>query len=458
MQIPRSTVPGVVSPAIPGRMASLMLSLLYQLEQTQWLPPDDLFAQQARQLRVLFAHAAETVPFYRRRFAEAGIDPAAAVTRESFARLPVLKRAELQAAGDHINAASFPKSHGKRHPIETSGSTGRAVRMFGTEVTGLFWRAGVMREHLWHGRNLEGKLGAIRWARKGVAMAPDGVKGANWGPASGSIYPTGPAVLLNIASELPEQVDWLLRERPDYLISFPSNLVALAKYCLEHQVSFPDLKQVMSVGETVAQQARDLVRQAWDVPLHDSYSCEEAGYLAIQCPDHEVYHVQSENVLVEVVDEDGQACGPGEEGRVLITTLHNFATPLIRYEVGDYAEVGGACACGRGLPVITRILGRRRNRLALPDGTTVFPYFGNHDDYQAIAPQVQQFQYIQRSLEEIEKRMVVSEPLTPEQEDKMRDMILRNLGHPYRVSFTYFEEMPSGSRGKFEEFVSEVSA
>jgi phenylacetate-CoA ligase len=439
-------------------MASLLLSVLYQLDQTQWLTPDALFAHQARQLRALFVHAAGTVPFYRERFAAAGIDPAAKVTRETLLRLPILKRTDLQGAGDSLNTTALPKSHGKRHSIETSGSTGRAVRMFGTEVTGLFWRACVMREHFWHGRSLGGKLAAIRWARRGVAMAPNGNRGDSWGPASGAIYPTGPAVLLNIASTLPEQVDWMLREQPDYLSSFPSNLVALARYCAERKLAFPNLKQVMTVGETVGDQVRDMVRQAWDVPLKDSYSSEEVGYLAIQCPDHDVYHVQSENVFVEVVHDGGKPCKPGQAGRVLVTSLHNFATPLIRYELGDYAEVGAPCACGRGLQAITRILGRQRNRLVLPDGSTVFPYFGNHDDYKAITPEVLQFQFIQRSIDEIEKRMVVSSPLTPEQEEKTRAMMVRNLGHPFRITFTYFDEIPLGPRGKYEEFVSEVSA
>jgi phenylacetate-CoA ligase len=101
----------------------------------------------------------------------------------------------------------------------------------------------------------------------------------------------------------------------------------------------------------------------------DMYTCQEAGYLALQCPDHPHYHVQSENVLLEVVDDQGLPCAPGEVGRVLVTSLNNFATPLIRYEIGDYAEVGAACSCGRGLPVLKRIMGRYRNLLTLPDGT-----------------------------------------------------------------------------------------
>ncbi len=456
VQVPRSVVPGVVSPAVPGRMASLLMSVIYQLEQTQWLAPEELFFHQARQLRVLFGHAAATVPFYQKHFAEAGVDPAAAVTRETFARLPILKRGELKDAGEAMNSTALPKSHGKTHGIETSGSTGRTVRIQGTEVTGLFWRAGVMREHIWHRRNFGGKLAAIRWARKGIAMAPEGSHANTWGPASGAVYPTGPAALLNIASSLEDQLNWLQREQPDYLISFPSNLMALAKYCLERGATIPRLKQVMTVGEMVTEPVRRSVGQAWDVPLYDSYSCEEAGYLAIQCPEHEIYHAQSENVMMEVVDDAGRPCGAGEVGRVLVTSLHNFATPLIRYELGDYAEVGAPCACGRGLPVIKRIVGRQRNRLALPDGSSIFPYLGDHEDYLAITRSIKRFQLVQHSLEELENRLVVSEPLTAEQEEQMRAVMQRNLGHPFRITFTYHDEIPPSPRGKFEEFISEV--
>ncbi len=339
-------------------MASLLMSLLYQFDQTQWLSPEALFAQQARQLRVLFAHAARSVPFYDQRFAAAGVDPDAPVTPEALQRLPVLRRGALRAAGEALGTTVLPESHGKRHAIETSGATGEPVRLYGTEITGVFWRACVMREHLWHDRRMDGKLAAIRRARPGAAMAPLGLRGDSWGPASGAIFPTGPAVLLNVASPPPAQLDWLLRERPDYLISLPSNLLVLARLCLEQGVALPGLQQVMTVGEPVTAALRDLVRQAWDVPLKDSYSCEEAGYLAMQCPEHEVLHVQSENLLLEVVGDDGRPCGPGEVGQVLVTSLHNFATPLIRYALGDLAEVGAPCACGRGLPVIARVLGR----------------------------------------------------------------------------------------------------
>ncbi|MEQ9606302.1 MAG: hypothetical protein RLN99_01400, partial [Kiloniellaceae bacterium] len=357
-----------------------------------------------------------------------------------------------------MNTTALPQSHGKRHQIETSGSTGRPLRLFGTEVTGIFWRACVMREHLWQDRDFSRKLAAIRWVRKGAAMPPAGVSSDSWGPASGSIYPTGPAVLLNVASELREQVAWLQRENPDYLISFPSNLAALASYCLAHGITLANLKQVMTVGETVTDKVRRIVDEAWGVPLKDSYSCEEAGYLAIQCPQYDGYHVQSESVLLEIVDEAGRACQPGEVGRVLVTSLHNFATPLIRYELGDYAEAGGACACGRGLPVVARVLGRKRNRLILPDGRSAFPEPGVQADDHTTTAKLREFQYIQRSVSLIEKLMVVSEPLTPQEEAAEKALIAKTFGDLFEVKLTYLDALPKRGAGKFEAFISEVEA
>jgi phenylacetate-CoA ligase len=88
------------------------------------------------------------------------------------------------------------------------------------------------------------------------------------------------------------------------------------------------------------------------------YSSDEAGYIALQCPEGEHYHVQSESLLLEVLDAAGSACMPGQVGRVIVTTLNNFAMPLVRYDTGGDAEVGPPCACGRGLPVLRSLVER----------------------------------------------------------------------------------------------------
>ena len=148
------------------------------------------------------------------------------------------------------------------------------------------------------------------------------------------------------------------------------------------------------MGETITDEFRGICQEVWGKPVADMYSCEEAGYIALQCPKHEHYHIQSENILVEVLDEHDKPCRPGEIGRVVLTTLHNFAMPLIRYEILDYAEVGGECPCGRGLPVLKRIVGRQRNMITHPDGSQHWPSFPA-STWSHIGP-IRQMQMIQK--------------------------------------------------------------
>ena len=192
------------------------------------------------------------------------------------------------------------------------------------------------------------------------------------------------------------------------------------------------------------------------MPVVDTYSSQELGNIALQCPEHEHYHVQSESVLVEVLDERGKPCAPGETGRLVLTSLHNFALPLVRYEIGDYAEAGPACRCGRGLPTLARVLGRKRNMLTLPDGARRWPLTG-FMAFRAIAP-VRRYQFVQLDRGTIEARFVVDRPLRGEEEERLAEAIRGALGHPFDLQFTYLDAFPPHPGGKFEDFVSRVEA
>ena len=144
------------------------------------------------------------------------------------------------------------------------------------------------------------------------------------------------------------------------------------------------------------------------MPVHDNYTSREVGYMALQCPEHDHYHVQSEGVYLEILDESGRQCRAGEVGRVVVTPLHNFAMPLIRYDVGDYAEVGEPCPCGRGLPVLTRILGRQQDVLTLPTGEQRWTLLGSSDvkAFMEMAP-IRQYQFAHVARDTIEVRLAV---------------------------------------------------
>ena len=203
-------------------------------------------------------------------------------------------------------------------------------------------------------------------------------------------------------------------------------------------------------GTGIVSGLRTDARRVFGVDVVDNYSSQEGGIMAIQCPEAGTYHV-AEHILIEVVDTDGHPCAPGETGRILMTDLINYATPLIRYEIGDYAEVGAPCPCGRPLATIRRFLGRERNLVLLPDGSRRWPLVGFHR-WNEVFP-VRQFQFIQEDRHTVTAKMSATGRPTAEQEATLATIIQESLGHPFTIRFQWQEEpLPRGPGGKFEEF------
>jgi phenylacetate-CoA ligase len=457
--ISRSTLPGIVWPMIPatGDRRRIILTLLQQFQENERRPEAEIRARQFQQLGRLLAHARSSVPHYRLRFASVTIADPTRPTVEEWAALPRLSRQDIQQAGRAMYSTAVPRGHGRVAPIFTSGTTGRPVRVLRTAVNGLFWSAFTLRDHLWHRRNLKGKLAAMRHAGKGVDPYPQGSRSRTWGP-TGLVYETGPAVALNINCTAAEQADWLQRENPDYLLTHPTVAYGLATYCRDNGIRPGNLKQVMTLSEVVRPDVRDACRAAWGVGVADIYTGRDVGYIALQCPEHECYHVQSEGMYVEILDATGRPTAPGEIGQVVVTPLHNFAMPLIRYEIGDQAEVGEPCPCGRNLPVIKRILGRHQDMATLPTGEKRWTLLstGNIESFLEIAP-IRQYQFVQKDLRTFEVRLVIDRDLSDGEKEKIRDWVREKVGYPFDVTFTFVDEIPRTTSGKYRDFISEVA-
>jgi phenylacetate-CoA ligase len=448
-RVPLSAVAGIVWPAIVSDHAALLLALQQQFEEAQWWSPQKLLDAQLMQLGLLLQHANASVPWQAERLRTSGYVAGAAMSLDALRRLPITTRRDLQAHFEAMVSRHPLTSHGAGRDQYTSGSTGTPVKVRTNDLKQVYWHALTLRDHLWHRRRLEGKFAAIR-------IAGEEGSHASWGFSAGTVYGTGPGVQLGVHADLDAQCRWLLTERPDYLLSYPSNLSALARHTLDRGIELSFLTGVLTFGEALSDELRDELRTAWQVELTDMYSAQEMGCIALQCPDAQCYHVQSECVLVEVLDGNGTPCRPGETGRIVVTDLHNFEMPLVRYELGDYATVGEPCRCGRGLPVLKSIVGRVRNMLVLPDGRRRFPRIGAKS--LAAITCIRQYQFAQVAPTRIEARLVVDRPLAPNEEAHMRDVIHGRLGYPYDVTFRYCDTLARHPSGKFEDFRCEIAA
>ena len=445
----KSGVEGIVWPALPRGDAATIAALVARLRESERWPADTIAAAQGEQLARLAAHHARHSLSFRTRLQATGLAPESLVHPKRLRELAPLSRQALQAAGRSFFAERVPEGHGPVGETVTSGSTGEPVTVRKTHVTRLFWAACTIRDHLWHGRDFAGGLVVIRPAIPDAEME-------DWGFPVADLFATGPALAMPGTVGLDEQVRRIDRFGPEHLLCFPSNLKALADvWTSRPQGRPPSIRHLRTVGEHLAPDLRAHLTRQLGLPIEDNYSSQEAGIVALQCPQGDLYHTMAESVLVEVLDENDRPCGEGEIGRVVVTDLHNFAAPLVRYDIGDYAEVGGPCRCGRTLPTLRRVLGRKRNLLMRADGSRFLPRAG-FESFEKLA-RIQQYQVVQHALDEIEFKLVTAEPLTPAQEDALVAVLREALLFAGRIRVTQSRErLPGSVAGKFEDFVCKL--
>lgn len=434
-----SQVPGIHWPAVVGARDAAVLALLFQMESTQWLSGEALRERQERQLGALLDHARRHSSFYRERLPN---------DLARWHEMPLLTRADLQTQADAIRASVYPRAHGKTFDIATGGSTAEPVTVRRTALTQLFWQAATLRDHLWHRRDPSATMAIIRQ----FPQAVDETKPGRWG----GVLRSGPAWHLPISTDVETQLRWLQKVDPHILLTYPTNLDALLTYMYREGVTLPRLREVRTVSGTVTAALRERCRQDLGVSLTDLYSAQEVGVIALQCPDSGLLHVQSEHVLVEVLDEQGQPCREGEIGQVAVTDLHNFAMPLIRYALRDWAEVGPACSCGRGLPTLRRVVGRTRNMAMNPEGKLFWPVLETRRMLEVI-PHLRQYQFEQTAANAITARLVCASAPNSEQLQTLQATLEQMLGHTYLWTWQLRDTpLPLSASGKFEEFISSI--
>ncbi len=180
------------------------------------------------------------------------------------------------------------------------------------------------------------------------------------------------ARIIAAGTPIAEMVDLLNREPPYALSGYASALELLAG---EQQAGRLHVAPavVMSTAETLSDTGRNAVATAFGCPVIDGYGATEAPAIALSCR-YGRMHQNADWILLEPIDEAGNAVEPGVTSHsLLVTNFANRVQPIVRYDLGDRITVTpGGCPCGSPLPTI-RVEGRTDDVLLFPrrDGMLV---------------------------------------------------------------------------------------
>ena len=171
-----------------------------------------------------------------------------------------------------------------------------------------------------------------------------------------------------------EYIKRIRRFKTKFIASYPSTIYFLSRYIKENNLGkVRDIKAVFCHGEPVYDWEKELIEEIFQCRLYDIYGHGEKSVLAGTCEKSYYYHVFSEYGIVEIVDEDGNVVtDEGKPGEIVVTGLHSYVFPFIRYRTGDIGVYSGEkCECGRGYPLIKRIVGRKNDFLVSRNGGLV---------------------------------------------------------------------------------------
>ena len=430
---------------IPSGPEAAALALQFKLQQSEKWPRHQRKAAQDKCLSNILSHAIQTVPYYNEH-----PDIKAMGANLNWNKIPILTREKLQQNTERLLRTAPPKSHGRAYEFRSSGSTGRPVKAFSSDYAQMFWRAFTARDHIWSNRNMSGKIATIKYHDPEKLRYP-GAHQSGWGPSTNALGYAGQLIALNSCEAVEKQYQWLCENQPDYLLTYPSNLQELAALHKKNGKQL-HLKGISTLGENLSSETRVLARETFRCRVSDMYSSQEVGYIALQCPKHDHYHIQQESCMVEILDDNNQPCPPGTMGRVVVTTLQNYIMPLIRYEIGDYAVPGEGCDCGITLPVIKHIAGRTRNLLTYPDGRKTWPSY-NPMALMEIFP-LSRFQLEQTAVNDITFRVMTEAEISSDDKQQAIKIIQDAMQHPFNITVEKADDLPRSAGGKYEEFKS----
>ena len=416
---------------------------LRQLEKTQWLPQKEIQRLQLIKLRALVKHAYENVPFYRGNFEQAGIKPEDIRTLSDIHKMPIITKDEVKT---HTPKETIARNYDIKRLAKggTGGTTGTPFTYYKDARTIHHELAALHRFREWYGF-FEPKQTFLRLF---PYYAP-------WS-AEFKSFLMGWLICDRSQLTLSKYSQWIKRFNPRSLEGSPVAFYALAEFLVRANHIGLYLPTALSTSETLFNSHKRAIESGFHCRVFNHYGCNEICTIAQECEEHTGLHVNAEDRIVEFI-KGGEVVSPGEAGEVVITDLENFAMPFIRYNIRDVGvPTDDVCSCGRGLPLIGKILGRTGDLLISKEGTIVpgdviaeFMVFKNQK-------WMQQFQVVQLSRKEILIKAVKSRD-QPENLKLVQEMIEKQVGN-VQLETELVESIEAPPSGKHRFVVSEESS
>lgn len=422
---------------IKGRQT---MSYWRQIEESQWWSRDRLAAFQLAALQNLLRHAAATCPYYDETWRAQGLSADAVQSLADFARWPLITRETIRRQRLRMRT-TLPLP---RLTKATGGSSGEPLQF-----------------DLDHGSN--DRRTAMMYRGYGWAGGAPGTKQLFvWGGHVGNVpawkrwkaalhHRLDRHLVLSCFEFTPDKMRRHLSRwnayRPEVIVAYTNPLYEFARFIQQAGLPVTPPRSIIVGAEKLHDFQRATLEQVFQAPVFETYGSREFMLIGAECDRHAGLHLSQENLLVEIVDDDGQPTPPGQEGNVVVTDLFNYGMPFVRYVNGDRAVAGfETCTCGRGLPLLKKVAGRQLDTLETPDGRKIPGEFFPHLIKEF--PSVRRFQVVQESPACIAIKLVADGGFTLADRELLLREVRKCAGDVVDLDLRFVDDIPLTGAGK----------
>jgi len=428
-----------------------------EIKNLPFLTKEENEERQLKKLNAILNHAYNKVPYYKNIFDQYQIAKNGKVRLKNISdinKIPFLTKEIIRREGG--NLYSIDHTQRKSYQNASGGSTGEPT---------LF-----LQDHDYHVSNMANFTMIMGW--RGSDPYDSVVK--FWGAAQDTYHGKKPMkekiidylrnrIVYNTFNMNPEDIkiyiDTLNRVKPKLIIGYADTLHEIAKFAKENDIHLDRQNAVHSAAGNLDDMMRKDIEEVFQCKVFNHYGSRETGAIASECSAHDGMHLIMEHTLLEIVNSEGEACAPGEEGEIVLTTLSNYSMPLIRYKIGDIGilQKYETCECGCTYPKLEKIVGRTTEFFKTKSGSLVSPIFFKHlMGVRYDRGNIKCYQVIQTELDEITVKLVKGGEIRNEDLNWIAEKIKTVMGEDCKIDFQFVDEIPKTKTGKFLFAISKI--
>ena len=417
----------------------------------QYLPLDDLKQMQADKLKEILLYSYNNVPYYTHVLGEAEVVVDEKINLANLSKVPILTKDIIREHFDDLKCNDLDK---RKWYLNTSGgSTGEPAKFIQDNTS---WDSG-----------MGGKWFFSTFAEKFPGDKEIKLWGSERDILKGSIGYKAKLknmlfnrILLNSfkmsEEDMMQYVDVINMNKPIFIEAYIQSIYEFSKFITKNKLNIHSPKGIITSAGTLYPDQKKLIEEVFNTKVYNRYGSREVGDMACSCEKDEGLHLNVFDHYIEILNDNLEPCKPEEIGQVYVTTLNNYVMPLIRYKIGDMAVPADdeQCSCGRGLPLIKKVVGRAGSMIKTEKGvfdstalTTAFYYFESIKEYQVV----------QKRMEYIVINIVLADDkLWKTEKILIENKLKKILGNSVTLDFQIVTEIKPSKSGKYLYFISEV--